>query len=89
MIRYESGLQICFGQVDTDTTSSGIVNYPAPFAVDPYVFVGFMGRNFKSVLWGHSEEPPSKTNVKVFVYGNGTPAGAGWPAMFLSVGYWK
>lgn len=89
-IRYDSGLQICWGNVTGSGTSAGAeVTFPVPFSSVPIVTATAnsltSSANHVSVQVGSV----TKTSCSVSISVNATWTSASVAARYIAIGYWK
>lgn len=77
-IRYESGLQICWGSASSVTSSGKAVTYPAAFSANPALVVSSQTAN--NTWW--TDRTTTGATLKI----NST---SGYSVYYIAIGYWK
>lgn len=85
-IRFESGLQICYGYNTTESNRIGTVNFPVPFVAVPRIVGSVVGDTGAALTFLVRSDG---TTVFTFLVNYGTESMQSVSANWVAVGYWK
>ena len=85
-IRYESGLQLCWGIANGVTTGGNTITFPVAFSSRPRVVTGIDASNPETVVYCTKAASVTTTNFKVVVTDGSYRA---WGGCYIAVGSWK